>query len=398
MNLLNINIITMIMIGIFLMPLLTGVLYPISTNRIHHSLLSIMNNFKFILGILISINLFRVIFSQKGGGLFVHLYKLIPSLQDFIVRYDNDIVAYVIVFFVLLYVTLWTLGILGIPFYKYIILPMTDKILLVYHSMSNNAKRILSIVWQLPKSIFIIILFSLLLSFYTNYVNSPSTENYINHSLTYRIVNNHILNPILSTDTAKNMPVFINDSIKKATEDFTPANNDDSAYSNYWKITAIKYFNGMTLDEAIKSNSDIDNKAKNLVSTGKNEREKAYLLYQWISKNIQYDKGKVEIIAKDSTHVNSGSIVTYSEGKGVCFDYSCLYVSMCRAVGLKVRFVTGMGYNGAEWGDHAWNQVYDPEEDRWINVDTTFGNSGVNYFDNSNFSINHKYEVVQGEW
>ncbi|WP_206460789.1 transglutaminase-like domain-containing protein [Anaerovorax sp. IOR16] len=319
-------------------------------------------------------------------------------MKDFIVRYDNDIIAYIIVFFVLLYVTLWILGILSIPIYKYLILPITDKISHAYHSMSSNTKRILSIVWQLPKSIFIIILFSLLLSFYTNYVNSPSAESYINHSLAYRIVNNHILNPILSTDTVKSMPVFINNSIKKATEDFTPANKDDSEYSNYWKITAIKYFNGMTLDEAVKSNSDIDNMAKNIVSTGKDEKEKAYLLYEWISRNIQYDKDKVEMIEKNSSHVNSGSIVTYSEGKGVCFDYSCLYVSMCRAVGLKVRFVTGMGYNGTEWGDHAWNQVYNPDEDRWINVDTTFGNSGVNYFDNSNFSINHKYEVVQGEW
>ncbi len=72
----NINIITMIMIGIFLMPLLTGALYPVSTNRIHHSLLSIMNNLKFILGILLSINLFRVIFSQKGEGQFQVLCKL----------------------------------------------------------------------------------------------------------------------------------------------------------------------------------------------------------------------------------------------------------------------------------------------------------------------------------
>jgi transglutaminase-like putative cysteine protease len=71
---------------------------------------------------------------------------------------------------------------------------------------------------------------------------------------------------------------------------------------------------------------------------------------------------------------------------------------MCRAVGVKVRFITGLGYSGVEWGDHAWNQVYDPAENRWINVDTTFGNSGKNYFDHAGFRADHQDGVIQGQW
>jgi transglutaminase-like putative cysteine protease len=70
---------------------------------------------------------------------------------------------------------------------------------------------------------------------------------------------------------------------------------------------------------------------------------------------------------------------------------------MCRAVGLKVRLVTGLGYSGTFWGDHAWNQVYSTEEKRWINVDCTFG-SAANYFDKKNFDEDHKDSDVQGEW
>jgi transglutaminase-like putative cysteine protease len=73
-------------------------------------------------------------------------------------------------------------------------------------------------------------------------------------------------------------------------------------------------------------------------------------------------------------------------------------VAMCRAVDVKVRFVTGLGYTGAEWGDHAWNQAYDADAGEWLSVDTTFGTSGVNYFDSAHFNLDHKDSIVQGEW
>ena len=63
-----------------------------------------------------------------------------------------------------------------------------------------------------------------------------------------------------------------------------------------------------------------------------------------------------------------------------------------------MRLVTGLGYSGVSWGDHAWNQVYSVEESRWIDVDATFGNSGADYFDKEDFNVDHKYPTVQGEW
>ena len=89
--------------------------------------------------------------------------------------------------------------------------------------------------------------------------------------------------------------------------------------------------------------------------------------------------------------------MAFNTRMGICFDYASLYVSMCRAVGLKVRLVTGLGYSGSSWGDHAWNQVYVPEEGRWINVDPTFGTVN-NYFDKPDFTVDHKDTKVQGEW
>lgn len=392
------NIITVIIIIIFFMPLLTGLLYPITSNRIQNSLLSILSSLKIVLALILTFRLIPILFSEKGNGFVGFVSKYFPSFGDLFLQYHHDIAAYIIVLFIFLSVTLWVLGILTIPLNRYLIAPLTDRLSAALHPMSGTAKKILSVVWQIPKSVCMVLIFTLLLNFYTNYINNPYTDEYISRSTGYQIVNSNVLRPILSTNAVKQIPVLINDSFQKAAEDFTPANNDNGENPNYWKLPVIKYFNGMTLDEAVQSNSQIDNTAKQIVGKEKDARKKAYLLYEWISENIEYDKDKAEIIVQNPSHVNSGSIVTYAERKGICFDYSCLYVSMCRAVGLKVRFVTGLGYNGAGWGDHAWNQVYLPEEERWGNVDTTFGSSGYDYFDNPDFSESHKYDVVQCEW
>lgn len=75
----NINIITVLVVGIFLMPILAGILLPFSSNRIQHSLLSMLNSLKFILGIILAVYLVRVILSDSGNSFLTSLYKFIPS-------------------------------------------------------------------------------------------------------------------------------------------------------------------------------------------------------------------------------------------------------------------------------------------------------------------------------
>ena len=70
---------------------------------------------------------------------------------------------------------------------------------------------------------------------------------------------------------------------------------------------------------------------------------------------------------------------------------------MCKDNNIKVRIITGKGFNGNSWVSHAWNQVYVEEEKRWINVDATFLIGG-DYFDSKRFVIDHKEESIAGEW
>jgi transglutaminase-like putative cysteine protease len=185
----------------------------------------------------------------------------------------------------------------------------------------------------------------------------------------------------------KNVQVILKDSFRFAEREIT----DESG-----QVHLIKYFNGVTLDDAIESNAEIDAEAQAIVGTETDARQQAYLIYLWICENIKYDTDKAAALSVDSAKVPSGAAIAYATRTGVCFDYACLYIAMCRAVDVKIRFLTGLGYTGSNWGDHAWNQVY--AENGWINVDTTFGSSGINYFDRPHFNLDHKDAVVQGEW
>lgn len=161
--------------------------------------------------------------------------------------------------------------------------------------------------------------------------------------------------------------------------------------------STVIYYNGVTLEEGIKSNYQIDKKAKKITSKDKTDREKAKSIYNWIGRNIKYDYNKAYVVMNKNDVKNSGAISAFNEGEGICFDYACLYVAMCRAVGLDVRIVMGDAYNGEEYISHAWNEVYLKDESKWIKVDSTFYVAG-NYFDNKNFDKDHKERSIAGEW
>ena len=167
--------------------------------------------------------------------------------------------------------------------------------------------------------------------------------------------------------------IFTNSSFNP---DMYPVNDNTISTANN-----IIYYNGVTLEEGIQSNEEIDNKAKEIIKFCDDDRSKAKRIYTWIGTNIQYDSEKA------SKALNAE----------ISFDYACLYVSMARAAGLKVRLVTGEAFDGNSYGSHAWNQVYLSDERRWINVDTTFYISG-DYFDSNLFEEDHIEEEIAGEW
>jgi hypothetical protein len=393
-----INIVTLLIILIFIIPIISGIMEPFIKDRFRVYFGSIIYNIEFIFALLVSIYLTNGIFFKQNNPLFKYIYNLIP--QNFTnALVGKDMFAYIISIPLLLALLTLLFRLISNPLYKFFVIPFADSLYSVLKKMNRTSKKMFCGLWSLPKAVFYVIIFCLLLKFYTYYFPNPMFTKWMNTSTTYQLVCDTTLNPILNSNVAKQVPVIVNDSFKNTLNDSNlPISNKLKDNINNREVQVIEYFNGVTLDEAIESTENIDNKAKSLVSDVDDSKSKAYILYKWISKNITYDYEKASLISENSSGLSSGAKVAFETRKGICFDYSALYIAMCRATGLKVRLITGLGYSGLSWGDHAWNQVYSPEENRWIDLDTTFGSTAGNYFDKNDFEVDHQYPEIQEEW
>lgn len=192
----------------------------------------------------------------------------------------------------------------------------------------------------------------------------------------------------------KNYEIFNKiDKIVSTSKPMLNYNNNNFSYFN----NIIVYYNGVTLEDGIKSNEDIDNKALEIVKNSKSDREKARKIYTWVGSNIEYDFDKADKVLDEENVTNSGAIEAFTTRKGICFDYSCLFTAMAKKVNLKTRIVTGDAFDGNNYGPHAWNQVFLEDENKWINVDPTFYLAG-DYFDNDDFYDDHLNSQIAGEW
>lgn len=394
----NFNIITILLTGVFVLPVLSGIANPISPQGMKRSLLSLVHNLEMIAGIILTFYIYRGLQNGKWNQILDSLYQLAPTVKALVTAYEHNLAANAGFLLLLFTVVVFVLHLFMTPVTRFILVPLTNGISSAVNSLGNGAKRMIGGLWQIPRSVWLVLVCSLLLNLYLNVGTNAEYKGYINQSGVYKKISAKAVEPLLGSEFAQKIPVLINDSFRKINGGTGSGLVDSGISDGSGKLPIIEYFNGVTLDEAIKSNDAIDRTAKKIVGSETEDKKKAYRLYEWICSNITYDYDKAEQIVVDPTVVASGSKVAYTERRGVCFDYATLYVSMCRAVNLKVRLVTGLGYSGSVWGDHAWNQVYSSEENRWINVDTTFGSSGYDYFDRANFSSSHKDADIQGEW
>lgn len=98
--------------------------------------------------------------------------------------------------------------------------------------------------------------------------------------------------------------------------------------------------------------------------------EKMKALYNYVSKNVNYDYIKALTINSSSAGVGYLPDVdeTLSSGMGICFDYSALLACMLRVQGIPVKLVIGNLLPTSQ--KHAWNQVY--VDGSWYLLDATF--------------------------
>lgn len=135
-----------------------------------------------------------------------------------------------------------------------------------------------------------------------------------------------------------------------------------------------------------KNNDEVFNKAKILTNNKMSDIDKINSIYNWVVKNIKYDK-KLASTVTSSYIPNLINLI--NKKSGICFDYATLTVAMLRSVGIPAKLV--FGYAGNTY--HAWIEVYSKldgkinnnfiiKSNSWNRLDPTFdsnskGNSSI---------------------
>ncbi len=94
-------------------------------------------------------------------------------------------------------------------------------------------------------------------------------------------------------------------------------------------------------------------------------------LGEWVKRNMEYDLAYADLSEKPSK--------TIVERRGTCDEFTSLFISMCRSLGIPARYVSGIAYSNIPeiqgFGPHAWAEVYFPGYG-WVAFDVTYGEFG----------------------
>ena len=393
----NMNPITVILAFAFIYPLVKGFFLKFSSINLKYEVEKVESTIVFILSLFLGIFYSKKIFFHGDNGIYKSIYEAIPHSLTIYTENNPSLVFIVImpIFILILYkIFIHIIELLN----KITLNPMLNGIENILEHKSNLFKRISGLVFQLPKSICYVIVITFLLNTLSIFNFTPYINKYLGQSKPYNFICKKVVIPITNSNVAKQLPNILNNSFKVVEKNAqTNAKYPNAETPSDTNARTIIYYNGVTLDEGVKSNSEIDTFARKLVSGQQDNMVKANIIYTWVGKNISYDNDKASSVLNNNFNIKSGAVDAYNTKKGICFDYACLYVAMCRANGFKVRLITGEGFNGVSWVSHAWNQVYIKETNTWINVDPTFYNGG-NYFNSKRFQIDHKNSKIAGQW
>ncbi|MBZ9636411.1 transglutaminase domain-containing protein [Clostridium sp. FP1] len=383
--------VTLILLLLFIYPVIKGFIFKFSSENLKGSIQGAFQSISFLSALFLGVYYTKKIFIQHNEGIYEKIYKNIPlKAIDFI--NNKPLVIYVLLM-PLVVLIIYTVINFVINIISHItIYPLFDSIENKLKNKSDIFKRVVGAIFQVPKSICYVIVITLMLNFLSLLKITDAYNKYLEGSQLYNYISKEVVIPLTNSKLAKQLPNIVNNSFKIVVKE---ASAKDTNVQNKQKV--IIYYNGVTLDQGVQSNGEIDKFAIKLVQNKNATREKAKLIYNWVGSEVVYDDAKANRVLNNDLEVKSGAVPTFDSKSGICFDYACLFVAMCRANNIKVRIITGQGFNGNNWVSHAWNQVYIEDENKWINVDPTFLIGG-DYFDSKRFVIDHKEESIAGEW
>lgn len=390
----NFNLVDIIIVCSFILPLVVAYKRKFNIIRIKNSIEELGGYISFFLALYLSF------IAIKKIDIIERMFSIVVVEFNNIISNFN-ISPQVIIIFIVLALTLVIYFIVKVILKIFTFIIINPILRWLKKAESRRGKgfgKVAALIINIPKSLFYMAVIALVIVILgSNGFLGEKMEGMTLASKAYEVINSNKYYAALNKEYEAFHDEYkdvISKNIDSVVESNKETKSEKVVESNR---NVINLYNGVTLEQGIKSNEAINKKAKELTKNAKSSREKAKRIYTWISENINYDDNKAENISEKTSEYKSGAIEAFETRKGICFDYSCLYVAMAREAGLKVRIVTGEGFNGKEWGPHSWNEVYLPEKNQWITVDPTFGKAG-NYFDSKKNSESHRDGKIVGEW
>jgi len=118
-------------------------------------------------------------------------------------------------------------------------------------------------------------------------------------------------------------------------------------------------------DELVQSNaSEIVSKAQSITEGAANFHDEVFKIYSYVTSHMHYTSEVEE----------RGALWALANGTGDCSEYSCLFVALCRAVGIPARLDVGFGFRPSEESTvegHMWAEYY-LQNYGWVQVDPTW--------------------------
>lgn len=112
--------------------------------------------------------------------------------------------------------------------------------------------------------------------------------------------------------------------------------------------------------------------------------------YAFVINRIDYSEVK-----RFGLNERQGALRTLQGGAAVCMEYADLFIALMRAEGVPARAALGYGYDSRSGNvadsSHQWAEVYLPAYDKWLAVDTTWGESGTAAIGGN---LNHLYKYI----
>ncbi|CAF1587457.1 unnamed protein product [Didymodactylos carnosus] len=143
-----------------------------------------------------------------------------------------------------------------------------------------------------------------------------------------------------------------------------------NAIKNNFDRTTIEEWRHDTLEQLISSIKDF--------SLDKHPVDQTWIIFYWISQNIQYD---IDSFFRHSIPSQNPKAI-FNSKKSVCEGYATLFKTLCDSIQLQCVKISGYakGYNYRQGGsfsrtNHAWNAVKIYQH--WILLDSTWGTGHV---------------------